>query len=168
LYNVVEGTVFHDKNRNCTADAGEEKLPNVVIVAEPGSYYAVTDSLGRYSVAVDTGTYTIRQILPLDQDRLTAQSCPEASGAHTVAFKTYNNTVAGQEFGNQVTLRPYLVATVGSTRRRRCFPSSTTLSYCNAGSLAVADAQVHLELPPHVVLIGADAPYTLAPDKHYL
>ena len=166
LQNLVQGTAFHDKNRNCVIDAGEERLPDVVMVAKPGDYYAISDSLGNYTLAVDTGTYTVRQLLPDDPGRLITPSCPASSGTHTVSFKGYNNTVTGKDFGNQVTLRPYLTASVASTRRRRCFPANTTLTYCNAGSLPVADAKVHLQLPPHVVLVGANASYTVAPDKH--
>jgi uncharacterized repeat protein (TIGR01451 family) len=164
--NVVRGRVYEDKNRNCLRDNDEPGIPNVVVTTEPGPFYGITDRNGNYTLAVDTGTYTVRQVLPDDPGRLITQTCPAAGASHTISFKTYNNTVTGKDFGNQVTLRPYLTASVGSTRRRRCFASNTTLSYCNTGSLPVADAKVHLELPPHVVLVRAGAPYTVAPDKH--
>jgi uncharacterized repeat protein (TIGR01451 family) len=164
--NVVRGRVYEDKNRNCLRDSDEPGIPNVVVATEPGPFYGITDRNGNYTLAVDTGTYTVRQVLPDHPGRLIIQTCPAAGATHTIAFTTYNNTVTGKDFGNQVTLRPYLTASVGSTRRRRCFPGITTLTYCNAGSLPVADAKVHLQLPPHVVLVRAGAPYTVAPDKH--
>jgi uncharacterized repeat protein (TIGR01451 family) len=164
--NFVRGQVYEDKNRNCLKDSGEPGIPNVVVATDPGPFYGITDRNGNYTFAVDTGTYTVRQILPDDQGRLITQTCPAAGATHTVTLTSYNNNVAGKDFGNQVTQRPYLTASVASTRRRRCFPANTTLSYCNAGSLPVANAKVHLELPPHVVLVSAGAPYTIAPDKH--
>jgi hypothetical protein len=144
--------VYEDKNRNCLRDNDEPGIPNVVVTTEPGPFYGITDRNGNYTLAVDTGTYTVRQVLPDDPGRLITQTCPAAGASHTISFKTYNNTVTGKDFGNQVTLRPYLTASVGSTRRRRCFASNTTLSYCNTGSLAVADAKVHLELPVNAPL----------------
>ncbi len=166
--NLITGSIFNDSDRNCTKSETEKGIGDLIVTAEPGPYYGITDSLGNYVLAVDTGTYTVRQVLPRDRGRLIIQSCPTSPTAHTVSFKSYNNTVAGQDFGNQVTLLPYLTANVASTRRRRCFPGNTTLSYCNEGNLPVTDAKVHLELPPHVVLVSAGAPYTVAPGKHYV
>jgi uncharacterized repeat protein (TIGR01451 family) len=164
--NLIAGSIFNDVDRNCTKSETEQGLGDLIVTAEPGPYYGITDSLGNYTLAVDTGTYTVRQVLPQDRGQLITQSCPASPTAHTISFKGYNNTVTGKDFGNQVTLLPYLTTSVASTRRRRCFRANTTISYCNAGSLPVADAKVHLELPAHVVLIRAGAPYTVAPDKH--
>jgi uncharacterized repeat protein (TIGR01451 family) len=164
--NYIRGTIATANQPGCAKDGTEKALANILVAAEPGPYFGLSDSLGNYAIAVDTGTYVVRQVLPDDPGRVITQTCPASPATHTVAFKGYNNTVAGQDFGNQVALQPYLMATVGSTRRRRCFPGNTTLTYCNTGSLPVADAKVHLQLPPHVVLVSADAPYTVAPDKH--
>jgi uncharacterized repeat protein (TIGR01451 family) len=166
--NLIRGRITQAGSEHCLADPSARGLPDMVVVAEPGPYYGLSDSAGHYTIAVDTGAYTIRQLLPKDESRLVTQTCPAAPGAHAVVFKTYNNTVAGKDFGNRVTLRPYLTAGVTSARRRRCFPGNTTLTYCNAGSIAAGDVKMHLELPPHVVLVRADATFTVAPDGHYV
>ena len=164
--NYIRGNITAGNKPGCAKDGTEKALANILVAAEPGPYFGLSDSLGNYSIAVDTGTYVVRQVLPDDPGRLVTQTCPASEATHTASFKGYNNTVTGKDFGNQVTLRPYLTASVASTRRRRCFPGNTTLTYCNSGSMAVADAKVHLELPPHVVLVSANAAYTIAPDKH--
>jgi uncharacterized repeat protein (TIGR01451 family) len=166
--NFIEGNVFHDRNGDCRQDAGEEPVAGVVVVAEPGPYYGSSGPDGNYRIAVDTGTYTITQRVDLIKSKHIAQTCPAPPAAHAAHFGTYGDTIRGKDFGNRVTLRPYLEAGVTSARRRRCFSSNTTLSYCNTGSLAAADVKVHLELPPHVVLVSASVPYTGAPDKHYV
>jgi hypothetical protein len=137
-------------------------------MAEPGKFFTISDSLGNYSVRVDTGTYTIRQVLPEEKNTFIAQTCPAAPATHTVSFKSFNNTVTGKDFGNQVTLRPYLAASVASTRRRRCFAANTTVTYCNDGSLAADGVKVHVTLPEYVVLVSATAPYIRDKDQHYV
>ncbi|MBD0256158.1 MAG: DUF11 domain-containing protein [Cytophagales bacterium] len=167
LPNLIRGSIFVDENGDCRKNAGERGLPTVV-KAEPGSYYGFADGLGNYTLAVDTGTYTVAQVLPTDWGRDITQTCPASPATHTVSFKTYGNTAAGKDFGNRVTLRPYLTTSVVSTRRRRCFAANTTITYCNEGSLAAAGVKVHLELPEHVTLIGASFPYTRDKDQHYV
>jgi uncharacterized repeat protein (TIGR01451 family) len=167
LPNYITGNIFREENNDCVKNATEKGMRDVVVVAEPGPYYGLSDSLGNYSIAVDTGTYTVRQVLPPDRTVLIGQRCPSPA-AHTVSFKTYNNTAGGKDFGNQVTLQPYLAASVTSTRRRRCFDANTTISYCNEGSLSASDVKVHLALPEYVVLVSANVPYTLDKNKHYV
>jgi hypothetical protein len=76
--------------------------------------------------------------------------------------------VIGKDFRNQVIQLPHLTASVSSSRRRRCFPSTTTLAYCNTGKAAATDAKVYLQLPRYVVLISANAAYTRDKDGHYV
>jgi uncharacterized repeat protein (TIGR01451 family) len=166
--NLIKGRITEAGSENCNAGPSAPGLRDIVVVAQPGPYYGLSDSAGYYTIAVDTGAYTIRQLLPKDESMLITQACPASPDGHAVVFKTYNNTVTGKDFGNRVTLRPYLTAGVASTRRRRCFSGNTTLTYCNSGSTTASDVKVHLELPPHVVLVRAGVPYTVAPDKHYV
>jgi uncharacterized repeat protein (TIGR01451 family) len=166
--NYIEGKIYEDKNRDCIKNADEKGLQNMLVIAQPGPYYGFTDSLGHYSIPVDTGAYTVRQIFPDDRIILVEQTCPISPATHKVLFKDYKNTVTGKDFGNHITLVPYLTANVASTRRRRCFANNTDISYCNSGSAASSNVKVHLELPPYVVLVSANVPYTLDKDKHYI
>jgi len=165
--NFLKGRIYEEGGEDCQPGDGEKGLAGIVVTAQPGPYFGLSDSLGNYTIAVDTGTYTVRQVLPADKSRRITPVCPSPA-TRTVAFSSRNNTAPGLYFGNQVTLQPYLEASVASARRRRCFPSHTTLSYCNAGTLEANGVQVHLELPPHVVLVSAGMPYTVAGDKHYV
>lgn len=164
----VTGRVYHDANGNCQAEDGEAGLAGLVIRAEPGPYYAITDSMGRYALALDTGNYRIEPVLPVERDKLIRQTCPAGPAPRTVRLETATDTVSGADFGNHLTQTSYLTASVGSSRRRRCMASDTRITYCNEGFLAAGGVKVHLALPEHVVLVSADVPYTRDPDHHYV
>ncbi|CAA9320657.1 MAG: hypothetical protein AVDCRST_MAG56-6941 [uncultured Cytophagales bacterium] len=165
--NLIRGSIFVDANGDCRKNDGERALP-AVVKAEPGSYYGFADSLGNYTLAVDTGMYTIAQVLPAERGKDITQTCPASPATHTVSFNTYNNSAAGKDFGNRITLRPYLTTSVTSTRRRRCFAANTTITYCNEGTLGAEGVKLHLALPEHVVLVSAGRSYTRDKDGHYV
>ncbi|MGI4863108.1 MAG: DUF7619 domain-containing protein [Janthinobacterium lividum] len=164
--NLVTGTVYEDLNGNCVRDAAEPALPNIALVASPGDYYGLSDANGQYAIAVDTGTYTVRQELPTHEvGRTITAGCVSPYALH---FAGYGNSLSGPSFGNQVSTAPYLHVSVGSTRRRRCFRSTTTVNYTNTGFASATNAEVKVSLPPYVVFISANAPHTLDAQGNYV
>jgi sugar lactone lactonase YvrE len=164
--NLISGKVFSDLNNDCVQQANEPALPNMVVVAEPGGFYGLTDENGRYTVAVDTGAYTVQQNLPAPQPgRVVQQRCASSAA---VSFRSYGNTASGPDFGNQVSTAPHLTVSVASNRRRRCFRNTTAVSYANTGFAAAPNATVTVALPPEVVFVRADVPHTLNAAGHYV
>ncbi|TGE27495.1 DUF7619 domain-containing protein [Hymenobacter metallicola] len=164
--NLVSGRIFQDLNSDCVQQANEPALPNMVVVAEPGGSYGLTDENGNYTVAVDTGAYTVQQLLPPPQPgRVVQQVC---AGPSAVVFSSYGNAVSGVNFGNQVSTAPYLTVNVASDRRRRCFRNTTAVSYANTGFAAAPNATVTVALPPEVVFVKANVPHTLDAAGHYV
>jgi hypothetical protein len=157
--NFITGNTYHDINNNCTKDIGEKGISGIIVVAEPGPYYGVTDEQGNYTIPVDTGSYTVQQLLPNQNGRSIIQNCPANSASFTVQFSTYNNTISGKSFGNQVNVAPYLSTSVSSNRRRRCFTNTTTVTYANSGFAPAANVKVYVQLPQYLVLKLADKPY---------
>lgn len=156
--NLISGKVFNDLNNDCVQQGNEPALPNMVVVAEPGNGYGLTDETGSYTMAVDTGAYTVQQLLPPPQPgRVIQQLCASPSA---VSFNSYGNAVTGPNFGNQVSTAPYLTVSVASNRRRRCFRNTTAVSYANIGFAAAANATVTVALPPEVVFVKANVPHT--------
>ncbi|WP_237586820.1 DUF7619 domain-containing protein [Pontibacter russatus] len=96
------------------------------------------------------------------------QPCTSGGAAASINFGDYGNYSTGNDAGIQVTLSPYLTASVSSTRRRRCFESTTRVTYSNTGFAAAKDAKVHLQLPEQVELLSADKPFTRLPDGTYV
>lgn len=70
---ILDGTVFHDKNRNSTQDAGEPGLPGVTV--SNGREVVTTDGQGRYELpAFDNMTVFVTQPrgyqVPVDEDNV--------------------------------------------------------------------------------------------------
>jgi uncharacterized repeat protein (TIGR01451 family) len=57
----VEGTVWLDTLTNCVYEPFEAGIPNVIIYTPETNQYAITDSLGHYSIRVPPGTHSISQ-----------------------------------------------------------------------------------------------------------
>ncbi|MBD0255853.1 MAG: T9SS type A sorting domain-containing protein [Cytophagales bacterium] len=158
--NYIRGTIYEDSNANCVRNDGEKAVANAVVVAQPGNYFASTDSLGNYTLAVDTGSYVVSQVIPHDQAAVIRQVCPVNAAGHAVRFPGLGSTVTGKDFANRLDLRSHLTVSVSSNRRRRCFTNATTIAYCNNGTVAAAQAKVYLKLPQHVVPVSTTVPYT--------
>ena len=156
--NLITGNVYEELNGNCVRDATDPPLPSIAVVAQPGNYYGLSDENGRYVIAVDTGSYTVREVPPTHEvGRAITVGC---ANFQPVAFSTYGNTASGPDFGNLVSTTPYLSVSVASNRRRRCARNTTTVAYANTGFAPAPNAQVVVALPPHVLLVRASAPYT--------
>ncbi|MDO6391282.1 IPT/TIG domain-containing protein [Pontibacter sp. BT731] len=165
----ISGTVFQDTNLNSIQDTNEPGIKGIPVRVEPGSVFGFSDAYGRYRVPIEqVGTYKVIQVLPvLGANSFIEQVSPEAGSPHTVTIATKGSSVTGRNFANRVTLSPYLSVSVSSTRRRRCFESSTMLHYSNIGHATAPDAKVYLQLPSEVELLSADKPYTRLPDGTY-
>jgi sugar lactone lactonase YvrE len=176
LSSQITGRIFQDLNQDCVAQPDEPGLANIPVVAEPGNYYGYSDENGNYIIDADTGSYMIRQLLPTETGRTIQQNCVWQP---TVHVKQYGSNYTGANFGNQVTISPYLSVSVASNRRRRCFRNTTTVAYSNTGFAAATNAKVMVELPEHVLFISANVPHTrdakgtyvfdvgtLAPNQH--
>ena len=59
-YCTIEGNVYLDANSNCTQDAGEIGIQNIMMHCS-GYGYTFTNANGYYSFQVPTGTYTISE-----------------------------------------------------------------------------------------------------------
>lgn len=166
--NLITGNVFEDQNGNCVRDATDPALPNIAVVAQPGDYYGLSDANGNYTIAVDTGTYTVQQVLPRNEVGRTITPTCASGPAPTPSFTGYGNVAHGPDFGNQVSTQPYLSVSVAVNRRRRCARNTTTVAYSNTGFAPAPNAQVVVALPPHVVLVAASAPHTQDAQGNYV
>jgi sugar lactone lactonase YvrE len=166
--NLITGNVFEDQNGNCVRDATDPALPSITVVAQPGDYYGLSDVNGNYTIAVDTGAYTVQQVLPRNEVGRTITPTCASAPAPTPPFTGYGNVAHGPDFGNQVSTQPYLSVSVAVNRRRRCARNTTTVAYSNTGFAPAPNAQVVVALPPHVVLVAASAPHTQDAQGNYV
>lgn len=99
-YCTIQGVVYNDKNGNCTKDATEPGIPDVLIEAS-GFGFTSTDANGRYSFKVPAGTYTITEVL----DKYSALSPCQSNGITKTIGTTSAGCVQTVDFANQLT--PY-------------------------------------------------------------
>jgi hypothetical protein len=158
----LSGKVIEKGNGNCVQDPGEKGLANRIVIAQPGSYYSITDSSGKYSIVLDSGSYQVSQILNIDQSLNQLQVCPSNNQPYSVASIGFGDTVQNLNFANEQTTCPRLKVSVGSNRRRRCLRNFTQIQYQNQGFGAASNVQIHLRLPNHVRFISSDKTYTFS------
>lgn len=97
-YGVVSGKVYNDFNTNCNQDSIEQGLSNIIIEANPGPFYASTNSIGEYSMVLPFDNYTITQHLPVNYNEI----CP-VSGSYSFTLDSINNTVINIDFSDSIT-----------------------------------------------------------------
>ncbi len=55
----IKGRVYYDENDDWTLSPGETGYPGVILRADPGPYYAISGSDGKYALGLPEGTYTV-------------------------------------------------------------------------------------------------------------
>ena len=165
-YNIVNGTLFSDKNKDCIIDKTELGLKNITIIAQPGNFWASTNSDGTYKMVLDTGTFTIRPLLENSKGLKIVSTC--ALQPPKFVFKTYNNEVSDINFGYTLEEKYYLEIKISSVRRRRCFRNASQISYSNSGFASSENTKVYVKLPEYVIFKSADLPFTKDKDGNYV
>jgi uncharacterized repeat protein (TIGR01451 family) len=164
----IKGIIYNDTNGNCHKNPEEESIAGRVVLAQPGNYFTSTDAEGNYTLAVDKGSYTVEQVIPQEKTAFIKQVCPNEPYYHTVQVSNTNTTISGIDFANQISYQSVLSVEVSSDRRRRCFSSTTRVSYQNSGNKAAQDVKVYVKLPEYVVLVSANVPFTQDAQHNYV
>lgn len=155
---VIVGKAFGDNNENCVKDGGEPELKQWIINATNGTtnFYGVTDGQGNYEITCDTGTYTLKAVLPsaywvdtLCRDSLIAVVLPNTD--------TLTKNVP---IGKAVDC-PAMKVSVDAPFLRRCLPGPAyVVSYCNNGTAVSTNTYTEVTLDSDLVLDSASITYT--------
>ncbi|MDJ1473157.1 DUF7619 domain-containing protein [Xanthocytophaga flava] len=165
---IISGSAFADENQNCTLDDTDKSLSNLIVVARPGEYYGRTDANGKYRIAVDTGTYTVSQVIDPAMRAMVKPTCPTDNISPKIVLKSIGDSVSNVNFANKATAVPYLTLQVNSDRRRRCFTNRTIVSYSNTGYADAYNVKVYVKMPQHVMLKSASLSYVIDRDSNYI
>jgi uncharacterized repeat protein (TIGR01451 family) len=161
--NVVSGKVFQDLNGNCIPDPTELGIPNRPILANGGDFYTYTDSLGNYSMHVDTGTYLISETAPLYY----AVSCP-SGGIYTLNFPAQFDTSANNNFSDSILVYcTDLMVDMGTTNLSSCMTEWVGVTYCNLGTVTDSNAVVDIILNDSLIVITPDSLMINVGPQHY-
>jgi len=84
---ILYGNVFVDIDNSCTLNSGEKGYQNIAVKAEKNnqSFYTVTDTVGAYSLPLDTGIYKVSVQLP---NTLYWKSCQPNYTANLTTFNS--------------------------------------------------------------------------------
>ncbi|WP_188501428.1 DUF7619 domain-containing protein [Pontibacter amylolyticus] len=164
---IITGVVYNDVNNNCMFDEGERTLSGIVVATNPGPYFAITDQNGSYTLTVTPAEYTLHTMLSQQAGKTITATCPAPEKGYPVTISDPGQLIQNINFGNYVFAPAHLSVSVSSTRRRRCFESTTTVRYENSGFATAPDAKVYLQLPKEMGLLSADKSYTRLADGTY-
>lgn len=96
-YCEINGVVYNDINSNCTQDAGEDGISNVLINGGTLGYTS-TDDNGNYSFIAPVGSYTITEIL----DNGTSLSSCQSNGVAVSVTSVGGGCTQTVNFSNQL------------------------------------------------------------------
>jgi uncharacterized repeat protein (TIGR01451 family) len=154
--NHLKGRIYDDSNNDCLQQVGENGLSGIVMKADDGqnSFFGYTDSLGNYDIAVDSGSVTYA-ITPVFNELFQKNMTVSCNPGQVVVASGAGNVYCCADFATKVTHCSLLSIEVGSTRRRRCFTSTTYVSYINNGISSAEDAVVKVVYPEYLIPISS-------------
>jgi len=150
---LVKGIVFNDTNGNSIQDNDESGLSNVLLKIQPNERYTITNSVGEYQIYLETGDYTIEQVIPENWNQIS----PLSPSNYSVSITKPGQEYSGNNFANQgITLLPDLQIDLGATAFRRGFKNQISISYKNAGTETANNVILDLTLNDDIIALSAD------------
>lgn len=160
-YAVIRGRVYHDVNQNCVFDTAIDRGLDHWFIDAPNTVNTnnATYNGGNYALyALNTGLNEWGLTIPQHLLPLVDMPCDTLL---TLYIDSLNTDTSGFNFGIQMYACPLMSVTVGTDRRRPCFASTTTVSYCNDGSTTAQNVEVVVELPIYATPASASESYTI-------
>jgi uncharacterized repeat protein (TIGR01451 family) len=146
---TVTGRVFVDANTNCTLDSTEIGITNIQLMVTPGNILINTDSLGRFSVKLPLGNYTITELT-------SGYWHTVCSASTSVNVTAINTTYTNSNIGNTSVINGAdLSVTCGAGAFRRGFKNNMVVSYANNGNIVAAGNTVSLTFPSGIAPVSA-------------
>lgn len=139
--NHIQGHVLYDSISNCTIDMLEPFLKGWSVTASNANgntFYGTTDSDGHFDILTDTGTYTLHLNIP----NAYWSSCWNDS---IVSMTSFFDTVSVEFLAQAEHECPIINVDVSTPFLRRCFDNTYYVSYCNEGTVPVADGYIEVE-----------------------
>ena len=166
LSTVISGKLFEKTTVNC--NPSNIPVPNRLIKTEPGPYYGISGPNGNYEIRVPLSAqatlYTLKTLEFQSSSFQINVVCP-ADNQYSITVDTIADTLSEKNFGFEITPCHHLDVQIGSSRRRRCFENTTSVSYLNQGSLAAPDAYILVEFPHWVRPVSASRNYIAINDS---
>lgn len=152
----IKGNVYYDTNLNCSKNIGEQEMGGFLIVATNTSsnltYYGTTDAMGNYSIAVDTGNYTVNAVFSNPY----WGACNNPSSLFVDSL--YRNYAL--DFGLEALIAcPMLQVDIAAPfLRNTSFGSFYSVSYCNNGTVDALNGRVEVEIDTLLQVLSTSIP----------
>ena len=147
--NTIHGNIYNDTDYNCTRTY-DPSMNGIPVVAFPGPYYAVSDSFGNYSLKVDTGTFTIKELAIHTHTFKDSVHCPP--GSYIVSMSSTGMVDTGYDFQNEYTICSFLdINSLNSNHLSFCDTNiSRTFNICNYGKDTARNAKLTIKYPTEI------------------
>lgn len=164
--NKIKGKIFQPQNTNCIQEPNERGIRNILLKTEPKIFFGISDTVGKYTILTDTGTYKVKPIYSRLLNPFNQQTVCPAIGYHNASFSQYGQDTSEINFANYEKQCAYLQVELAQSRMRRCFDNTTAIKYCNIGNVDTTNVQVIVTMPEYVSFVSASNPnYTISGKK---
>lgn len=153
---MISGDVYYDLDSNCVNDITDNPLKGWLVKAEPGSYYASTDSNGHYEILPQTiGAFKV-SLVPYFNIFTEVCTITDSVTLTPSVYQSNNNDIGGR-----ITLYcPILMVQLHAGSFVRCFSNNIYINYCNIGTDTAINVKVILELVPDILPSNSSVPWT--------
>ena len=160
----LNGNVFNDIHENCSYnDTLDHLLSNWVISAirdDGVKFYSNTDSLGNYSMPIDSGNFTLNIIPPNDYWTPCFQD--------SMIYMPPGGDTIHIDFPVQAEFDcPVLSVNMDTWAIRPCFESTFTVHYCNDGTLTAEDAYIEVAFDSILTVNNSSLPWSSVQGNSY-
>ncbi len=147
---ALTGTLHQDPESDCLPNPNEPGLANWLVQAEgTQSFATLTDSLGNFTLPVDTGSYEITITPP-------GPYWAACNSPTTATINTFFDTLSLDFPAQAITDCPYLTVDISAPFLRRCFDNHYYVHYCNDGTVTAEDAAVEVTLDPYFTYVSSN------------
>ncbi len=149
---ALSGIIHQDPQSDCLPDPTEPGLSGWLVQAQGAQFFAtLTDSLGHFTLPVDTGSYEVT-VAPPSPYWVVCNSPTQ------VDFTAFYDTLSLDFPAQAIADCPYLTVDISAPFLRRCFDNSYFVHYCNDGTATAEEATVEVTLDPYFTYISSSIP----------
>jgi uncharacterized repeat protein (TIGR01451 family) len=139
--NLSVGAVASDQDLDCTIAANDVPLPKAILssTGNGSTFWAVSDSAGKFSFQADTGNYVVKVLPP----SYLWEACADSilvNFADTGLLKTVDFPL------QSIADCPMMTVDIYTPRLRRCFQNYVGVNYCNLGSTVAENAEISITM----------------------
>lgn len=155
LGTTLTGQINKDADADCATFDPSDPLRNWLVKAENGfdTWFANTDTAGKYRMFVDTGSYEISIRPPLAH--LLWEACDDTLN---IALPELLDTTEADFLVKALADCPYLGVDLAISAIAPCFPSYGSAAWCNYGTETADTAYLDLTLDPLLDLTSSSLP----------